>query len=73
MYASGVSGTTVTVTLTRRRGREPVDTETPVRSLEELFEICKAAAPSEAIRVSLKKDDGEVRLSFSAYIRRDEP
>jgi hypothetical protein len=59
----------VTVTVTRRRGREPIDTETPVRSLEELFEICRGAAPSEGIRVSLKREDGEVRLNFASFIR----
>jgi hypothetical protein len=64
-----VSRTTVTVTVTRRRGREPIDTETPVQNLEELFEICRGAAPSEGIRVSLKRDDGEVRLNFASFIR----
>jgi hypothetical protein len=64
-----VNQTTVTVTVTRRRGREPVDTETPVQSLEELFEICRGAAPSEGIRVSLKSAAGEVRLNFATFLR----
>jgi hypothetical protein len=60
----------VTVTVTRRRGREPVDTELPVHSLEELFETCRDVAPSESVWVSLKSGDGEVRLNLAAFIRK---
>jgi hypothetical protein len=59
----------VTVTVTRRRGREAVDTELPVGSLEELFEICREVAPSESVWVSLKRGGGEVRLNFASFIR----
>ena len=59
----------MTVTVTRRPGRDPVDSELPVRSLEELFEICRRVGPSENVRVSLKGEDGEVGLSFASFIR----
>jgi hypothetical protein len=59
----------VTVTVTRRKGRDPIDSELPVKSLEELFEICRRVGPSENVRVSLKGEDGEVRLSFASFLR----
>jgi hypothetical protein len=61
----------VTITVTRRQGRDPVDTETQVRSLEELYKACREAAPSEQIRVVLRGPEGEVRLGFKSFIRRD--
>jgi hypothetical protein len=59
----------VTITVTRRQGREPVDTETHVRTLEELYDACRVAAPSEQVRVTLRGPEGEVRLGFASFIR----
>jgi hypothetical protein len=59
----------VTITVTRRQGRDPVDTETEVRNLEELYEACRLAAPSEQVRVTLRGPEGEVRLGFASFIR----
>ena len=64
-----MSRTTVTVTVTLRRGRDPIDSELPVRSLEEPYEICRRVGPAESVRISLKGEDGEVRLSFASFIR----
>ena len=52
---------------------EPVDTELPIHSLEQLFETCRDVAPSENVWVSLKRGDGEVRLNFAAFIRKPHP
>jgi hypothetical protein len=64
-----VSTPVVTITVTRRQGREPVDTETPVRTLEELYVACREAGPAEQVRVTLRGPDGEVRLGFASFIR----
>jgi hypothetical protein len=58
------------VIVTERRGREAVDTEVRVRSLEELYEACRNAPASRVVRVSLKGPDGEVRLNFASFITR---
>lgn len=58
------------VTITERRGRENVDTEVRVRSLEDLFEVCRDAPPSRVVRVSLRGAEGEVRLNFASFIRK---
>lgn len=59
----------VTVTVTRYRGRDPIDSDLPVGSLEDLYEICRKVGGSESLKVSLKGEEGEVRLSFAAFIR----
>ena len=61
----------VTITVTRRQGREPIDTETEVRSLEELYEACRLAAPSEQVRITLRGPAGELRLGFASFIRQE--
>jgi hypothetical protein len=61
----------VTITVTRRQGRDPVDTETEVRTLEELYKACREAAPSEHVRVALRGPEGEVRLGFASFIRQE--
>jgi hypothetical protein len=61
----------VTITVTRRPGRDPVDTETQIRTLEELYEACREAGPSEQVRVTLRGPEGEVRLGFASFIRHD--
>lgn len=58
-----------TVTITERQGRDSVDSEIQVRSLEELFEACRDAPASKVVRVSLKGPEGEVRLNFASFIK----
>jgi len=65
-----VTDLVVSVTISRRRGRDAEDREYRVTSLEELYEICRKAAPSELVRVSLHGPEGEVRLSFASLIRK---
>ena len=57
------------VTITES-GRVPVDSEIRVRSLRELFDACRDAPPSKVVRISLKGDEGEVRLNFASFIHR---
>jgi len=66
-----VSEPVVTITVTRRVGREPVDSEVKVMSLEELYDTCRKAGPSELIRVTLTGPEGEVRLGFKTFMRRE--
>lgn len=61
----------VTITVTRRQGRDPVDTETEIRTLEELYVACREAGPSEQVRVALRGPEGEVRLGFASFIRQE--
>ena len=58
------------VLVTRREGREYVDSEHKVRSLQELYDLCRHAAPSHLTRVLLRGPDGEIRLNFGSYIGR---
>jgi hypothetical protein len=60
----------VTVTISRRSGRNTEDREHPVTTLEELYDVCRKAAPSELVRVSMHGRDGEVRLHFASLIRK---
>ena len=60
------------VTLSEGRGRDSVDTELRVRSLEELFWACRDAPPSRLVRVSITGPDGEVRLNFASFRRAEE-
>jgi hypothetical protein len=59
-----------TITITRRKGRDNVDNELRVRSLEELYNTCRDAPPSKVTRISIKGPDGEVRLNFGSFIKR---
>ena len=56
------------VTVTRRKGRDFVDSEIHVGTLEELYEACRKAAPAELMKVALRGPLGEVRLNFGSYI-----
>ena len=60
----------VTVTISRRSGRDAEDREHRVTSLQELYDVCRKAAPSELVRVSLHGREGEVRLHFASLIRK---
>ncbi len=57
------------VTTVKREGRESVESEQKVESLEQLYEVCRRAPPSALVRISLTGDDGEVRLNFASFIR----
>ncbi|HXB54382.1 MAG TPA: hypothetical protein VN461_06335 [Vicinamibacteria bacterium] len=57
------------VTLSTGRGRDTVDTEVRVRSLEELFGACRDAPPSRLVRISITGPEGEVRLNFASFRR----
>ncbi len=59
------------VTVSEKRGRETLDTETRAESLRELYEACRDAPPSRVVRVSLRGADGEVRLNFASFIRKE--
>jgi hypothetical protein len=59
----------VTVTISRRSGRDAEDRELRVASLEELYDVCRKAAPSEMVRVTMHGREGEVRLHFASLIR----
>jgi hypothetical protein len=50
--------------------RHPVDSAREVRSLEELYEACRASAGSaELVDVVLNGPHGEVRLHFGGVLR----
>jgi len=66
-----VAGTPVAVvTVTDREGRDAVDSEFEVKSLEELYAACRDAPPSKVVRVVVKGAEGDVQLSFASFIRR---
>jgi len=44
--------------------------ERRVSTLEELFEVCKAAPPSKLVRVTIQGPDGDVTLHFANFIRK---
>lgn len=56
------------VTVTDGQGRS--DSETEVRTLEELFEACRDSPPGRLVRVSILGPEGEVRLNFASFRRR---
>ena len=58
------------VLVTRRQGREYVDAEHKVRTLQELYDLCRHAAPSHLTKVLLRGPDGEIRLNFGSYLGR---
>jgi hypothetical protein len=67
---SGAGGTYAVVTVSAGDTRGPDDRERTVRSLDELFEACREAPPSKLVRVTLRSEDGEVRLHFASFQRR---
>lgn len=62
---------TTLITITDRRDRDSVDSEVRVRSLEELYAVCREAPASRVVRISIRGDDGEVRLNFASFIRKE--
>jgi hypothetical protein len=58
------------VTLQERRGRGGDETEVRVTTLQELFEVCRAAPASRVVRIAVKGPSGEVRLNFASFIRK---
>lgn len=58
------------VTLTRSKGRDEVDSEMRVKSLDELYQVCRDARPDHVVRVSVRGPEGEVRLNFASFIRK---
>lgn len=58
------------VLVSRRQGREYVDAEHKVRTLQELYDLCRHAAPGQLMKVLLRGRDGEIRLDFDSFIAR---
>ena len=62
---------TTVVTITDRRDRDSVDSEVRVRNLDELYSVCREAPASRVMRVSIRGAEGEVRLNFASFIRKE--
>ena len=58
-----------TVSVSRTKGRETIETEVRVKSLEDLYAACRDAPPSTLVRVAIKGPAGEVRLNFASFLR----
>ena len=58
------------VLVSRRQGRELVDSEHKVRTIQELYDLCRHAAPGQLMKVYLRGPEGEIRLSFASFIAR---
>ena len=58
------------VLVTRRQGREYVDSEHKVRTLQELYDLCRHAAAGQLMKVLLRGPEGEIRLNFGSYMAR---
>ena len=58
------------VTVCRRQGRDFVDSEHRVRTIQELYDLCRHAAGGRLTSVLLRGREGEVRLKFAAFIAR---
>jgi hypothetical protein len=58
------------VLVSRRQGREFVDSEHKVRTLQELYDLCRHAAPGQLMKVLLRGPEGEIRLNFGSYLAR---
>ena len=56
------------VLVTRRQGREYVDAEHKVRTLQELYDLCRHAAPGQLMKVYLRGPEGEIRLNFGSFL-----
>ena len=61
--------TVAIVTTVHRDGRDSVDSERRVSTLDELYAACREAPPSALVRVALRGSHGEVRLDFGTYLR----
>ena len=57
-----------TVTLATQRGREQVESDLRVDSLDELYRVCRDAPPHRVVRIAIRAADGEVRLNFASFI-----
>jgi hypothetical protein len=62
--------TIAVVLVSRRQGRELVDAEHKVRTLQELYDLCRHAAPGQLMKVYLRGPDGEIRFNFGSYLAR---
>lgn len=60
------------VLVSRRQGRDFVDSEHKVRTLQELYDLCRHAAPGRLSKVYLRGPEGEIRLNFGSLIARRE-
>ena len=60
---------TTTVSVSRTKGRNTVDTEVRVKTLEDLYAACRDAPPSTLVFVTLKGPAGEVRLNFASFLK----
>ena len=58
------------VLVSRRQGREFVDSEHKVLTLQELYDLCRHAAPGQLMKVYLRGPEGEIRLNFGSFIAR---
>ena len=58
------------VLVSRRQGREFVDSEHKVRTLQELYDLCRHAAPGQLMKVYLRGPEGEIRPNFGSFIAR---
>jgi hypothetical protein len=58
------------VTVTDRDGRDAVDSEVEVHTLEDLYAACRDAPPSHVVRIVLRGAEGDVQLHFGSFIRR---
>ena len=56
------------VLVSRRQGRELVDAEHKVRTLQELYDLCRHAGPGAAHEGLPSRPDGEIRLNFGSYL-----
>jgi hypothetical protein len=56
------------VMITKSRGKGVVDSEVPVRSLDELYRACRDAPPADLVRVVIKGGEGDVTLNFASFI-----
>ena len=64
------SGPIAVVLVSRRQGRETVDSEHRVRTLQELYDLCRHAAPGQLMKVHLRGPEGEIRLHFGSFLAR---
>jgi hypothetical protein len=63
-----VADPVVVVSVSEREGREYVEHEVAVQSLQELYEACRRAAPGRLSRVLLRGPEGEIRLHFGSLL-----
>jgi hypothetical protein len=61
---------TAIVSISETSGTGAVDSEFTVRSLEELFEVCRQAQASHVVRITLTGPEGEAQLSFASFLRK---